>query len=77
MIQIHEHSSKSEQPTVKDTVGDVSSDLDGTEAITEPVLQSCYSTTNNSAAYEDALLQYHTKFNVALQQWTRDKTDIK
>ena len=45
MIQVHEHSSKSEQPTVEDTVLDVSSYLDGTEAVTEPVLYSCHSTT--------------------------------
>ena len=77
MIQVHEHTTKGEQPTVKDTVLDVSSDQDGTEAVTEPVLQSCHITTNNSATYEDALLQYHTKLNVALKQWTRDKTDIK
>ena len=31
----------------------------------------------NTASYEDAMLQYQTKLNVALQQWTRDKTDIK
>ena len=35
------------------------------------------SPTNNSAAYEDALLQYHTKLNVGLKPWISGKTDIK
>ena len=56
MIQVHEHNSKSEQPIVEDTVLDVSRDLSGTEAGTEPALQSYHSTTSNIAAYENTLL---------------------
>ena len=73
MISFHAHGSKRVQPTVEDTVLDVSNDLNGTEGGTEPVLQPCHSTTNtnntnNTAAYEDALLQrvpYQIECNTA------------